>query len=65
MTDFDKMTGMDAAARGIARREAIKRVSVLLGGVAFVGGAQLLSACAGDRAPAASSPWPISSISTK
>lgn len=55
MTDFDKMTGMDAAARGIARREAIKRVSVLLGGVAFVGGSQLLTACAGDRAPTADS----------
>ena len=49
MTDFEKMTGV---AAGIARREAIKRVSVLLGGVAFVGGTQLLTACAGDRPPA-------------
>ncbi len=56
MTDFEKMTGtvtgMDA---GMHRREAIKRVSVLLGGVAFVGGSQLLTACAGDRPPAADS----------
>jgi hypothetical protein len=37
------------------RREAIKRVSMLLGGVAFVGGSQLLTACAGDRPPAADS----------
>lgn len=48
MTDFDKMSGID-------RREAIKRVSVLLGGVAFVGGSSLMTACAGDRAPAADS----------
>ena len=54
MTDFDKMTGVSAAlSAGIARREAIKRVSVLVGGVAFVGGSQLLTACAGDRPPAA------------
>jgi hypothetical protein len=48
MTDAEKMSGID-------RREAIKRVSVLLGGVAFVGGSQLLTACAGDRPPAADS----------
>ncbi len=35
----------------IDRREAIRRVSVLLGGVAFVGGSSLLTACAGDRPP--------------
>ena len=35
----------------IDRREAIRRVGVLLGGVAFVGGSSLLTACAGDRAP--------------
>lgn len=52
MTDFEKLTGV---AAGMARREAIRRVSVLLGGVAFVGGSQLLTACAGDRAPAADS----------
>ncbi len=32
-------------ARPIDRREAIRRVSVLLGGVAFVGGSALLTAC--------------------
>ena len=52
MTDFERLTGMDA---GIARREAIKRVSALLGGVAFVGGSQLLTAYAGDRPPTADS----------
>ncbi|HEY0930463.1 MAG TPA: gluconate 2-dehydrogenase subunit 3 family protein [Gemmatimonas sp.] len=36
---------------GMHRREAIRRVSLLLGGVAFVGGTSLLEACAGD-APA-------------
>lgn len=52
MTDFDKWA--DASALGgvnIARREAVRRVGVLLGGVAFVGGGALLEACAGDRAP--------------
>ena len=33
----------------IDRREAIKRVSVLLGGVALVGGSGLLAACGRDR----------------
>lgn len=37
------------------RREAIKRVTTLLGGVALVGGGNLLAACAGDRAPRADS----------
>ncbi len=40
----------DRPKGGIDRREAIRRVSVLLGGVAFVGGSSLLSACVGDRA---------------
>jgi hypothetical protein len=48
MTDFEPLSGID-------RREAIRRVSVLLGGVAFVGGSQLLTACAGDRPAAADS----------
>ena len=33
------------------RREAIKRVSALFGGVALVGGSALWSACTGERAP--------------
>ncbi|HYW51473.1 MAG TPA: gluconate 2-dehydrogenase subunit 3 family protein [Gemmatimonadaceae bacterium] len=38
----------------IDRREAVKRVSVLLGGIALVGsGTGLLTACTKDRAPAA------------
>ncbi len=54
MTDFEKLAGITTgAAAGIARREAIRRVSLLLGGVAFVGGSSLLTACAGDRTPAA------------
>lgn len=39
----------------IDRREAVKRVSVMLGGIALVGGSGLLTACAKDRAPAADS----------
>ena len=34
---------------GIDRREAIKRVTVLLGGVALVGGSSLLAACGKER----------------
>lgn len=37
----------------IDRREAVKRVSVMLGGIALVGSSGLLSACTKDRAPAA------------
>ena len=37
----------------INRREAIRRVSALLGGVAFVGGSGLLTACEKDRPPVA------------
>ena len=36
----------------IGRREAIKRVSVLLGGVALVGGSSLLASCGRERPPA-------------
>jgi hypothetical protein len=38
---------------GIDRREAIRRVSTLLGGVAFVGGSSLLAACEKAREPVA------------
>ena len=37
--------------RLINRREAIRRVSALLGGVAFVGGSGLLTACEQAKAP--------------
>ena len=40
----------------IDRREAIRRVSALLGGVAFVGGSALLTACEKERTPAAAGP---------
>jgi hypothetical protein len=39
--------------QSIDRREAIKRVSVLLGGVAFIGGTNLLTACEKASTPAA------------
>lgn len=39
----------------IDRREAVKRVSLMLGGIALVGSSGLLTACAKDRAPAADS----------
>ncbi|MFO0093954.1 MAG: gluconate 2-dehydrogenase subunit 3 family protein [Gemmatimonadaceae bacterium] len=56
MTDFENLAGVTTGlTAGIARREAIRRVSLLLGGVAFVGGSSLLTACAGDRAPAGDS----------
>ena len=38
--------------QSIGRREAIKRVSVMLGGVAFIGGTNLLTACGKADAPA-------------
>ncbi|MBL0940452.1 MAG: gluconate 2-dehydrogenase subunit 3 family protein [Gemmatimonadaceae bacterium] len=40
----------------IDRREAIKRVSVLLGGAALIGGSGLITACAGDRPPSPDAP---------
>lgn len=40
----------------IDRREAIRRVSALLGGVAFVGGSALITACEKERTPAAAGP---------
>ena len=40
----------------IDRREAIRRVSALLGGVAFVGGSALLTACEKERTPGSSGP---------
>ena len=40
----------------IDRREAIRRVSALLGGVAFVGGSALLTACEKERAAESSGP---------
>ena len=39
--------------QSIGRREAIRRVSVMLGGVAFVGGTNLLTACEKAGTPAA------------
>src|SRR5215212_8606289 len=45
MTDIEQ-------GRSIDRREAIKRVGVMLGGVAFVGGTNLLVACEKAQTPA-------------
>ncbi|MGQ0641526.1 MAG: gluconate 2-dehydrogenase subunit 3 family protein [Gemmatimonadaceae bacterium] len=44
-------SGIDQS-RTIDRREAIKRVTVLLGGATLVGGSSLLAACAKDRTTA-------------
>jgi hypothetical protein len=43
----------DESAGVVTRREAIRRVSALLGGVAFVGGTSLLTACERGRRAAA------------
>jgi len=47
----------------IDRREAIRRVSTLLGGMAFVGGSSLLTACAGDRPPISTATGAIGTFS--
>lgn len=64
------MTDFEPTARGVDRREAIRRVSVLLGGAAFVGGTGLLEACAKERSGSADTtratptgPQPIGSFS--
>lgn len=62
------MSEIETRAGTLDRREAIRRVGALLGGVAFVGGTGLLEACAKDRAepPSASAPKgpkPIGSFS--
>lgn len=46
--------------RLINRREAIRRVSALLGGVAFVGGSSLLTACEQAKAPSGEAPGKFS-----
>ena len=46
--------------RLINRREAIRRVSALLGGVAFVGGSGLLTACEQAKAPRGEAPGKFS-----
>jgi hypothetical protein len=43
----------------IDRREAIRRVSALLGGVALVGGSALLTGCRSESAPAAAGAGPF------
>lgn len=43
----------------INRREAVRRVSALLGGIAFVGGSSLLTACERERPAAAAAKGPI------
>ena len=44
---------------GINRREAVRRVSALLGGIAFVGGSSLLTACERERPAGAAATRPI------
>ena len=43
----------------INRREAVRRVSALLGGIAFVGGSSLLTACERERPAGAAATGPI------
>jgi hypothetical protein len=60
---------MTDETNGVGRREAIRRVSLLLGGVAFVGGTGLLDACAKERSASSDTvavkagPQPIGSFS--
>jgi hypothetical protein len=49
-TDEVELRGLNGV---ISRREAVRRVSALLGGVAFVGGTSLLTACERERSDAA------------
>lgn len=46
------MTNEPERSFDIDRREALRRVSAMLGGVAFIGGSSLLAACSNDRKPA-------------
>ncbi|HEX6047859.1 MAG TPA: gluconate 2-dehydrogenase subunit 3 family protein [Gemmatimonadaceae bacterium] len=51
-TDGVEMSGVSGV---ISRREAVRRVSALLGGIAFVGGTSLLTACERERPAGAGS----------
>ena len=53
-TEQDRVRNFPDAIDVISRREAVRRVSALLGGIALVGGSTLLTACEKERAqPAA------------
>lgn len=52
MSHHDENEGGRGDITGIDRREAIRRVSVLLGGLTFVGGSSLMAACQRERPPA-------------
>jgi hypothetical protein len=49
------MTDHEDTRRGIHRREAIRRVGLMLGGISFVGGTALLTACERERPAAGTS----------
>jgi hypothetical protein len=54
------VTTDEVELRGVInRREAVRRVSALLGGIAFVGGSSLLTACERERPAAAAARGPI------
>jgi len=53
MPNGDEMIDRPEEVRTIDRREAIRRVGLLLGGVTFVGGTSLLSACEKGHQPVA------------
>jgi len=52
-------------ARPIDRREAIRRVSALLGGIAFVGGSALLTACEREQPRAAAAGAGLGTFTTE
>jgi len=47
MSDNDTIAGVEATT--ISRREAVRRVGALLGGITFVGGSSLIAACQKER----------------
>ncbi|MFN2399478.1 MAG: gluconate 2-dehydrogenase subunit 3 family protein [Gemmatimonadaceae bacterium] len=53
VTEQDRLLDAPEALDLMSRREAVRRVSALLGGVAFVGGSTLITACERERTPAA------------
>lgn len=48
-TTPEEMDGLPQGIQLITRREAVRRVSVLLGGIALVGGSGLVTGCRNDR----------------
>lgn len=64
MTETDTMTQIsnELSADLISRREAILRMSVLLGGVALIGSGALISGCRAEKTAATSTPFTADDI---